>query len=179
MGEIIMSIIIKQVDCTNEDFLNYYLTEADLKLHPGLYPTNGFPAGFIAIDEKTNKVLGAGFVVDEEMHNQIPSYNKKDNDTNPWMMALHTSEEHRNQGIGKQIVDSMIEYCNELNFSQLNANTETAMGFYEKHWQTNVVSSYKMISEKNEELLTNAFRIDIKENLQINNKPANKKMKIR
>lgn len=107
-----MNIVIKQVDCTNEEFLDYYLREDNLVLHRELYPINGFPAGFIAVDIETNQVIGSAMLIDEQMHNQLVSYDQKDNDTNPWMLALSVSKCHRNKGIGKQLVDSMIEHCN-------------------------------------------------------------------
>lgn len=159
-----MSIIIKIVDCTDQELLKYYLKEENLDLHKGLYPNNGLPAGFMAIDTDTNKVVGAGMIVDEAMHNQLP-YRKEYNDSNPWMIALGVINDKRNQGIGKQIVDCMIEYCDKLHYTQLNLNTETAKYFYEKYWQVNVVSSYEVPDENNKLMLTSMLRIDIKHNL--------------
>lgn len=172
-----MTITIKQVDCTNEDFLDYYKNEHNLVLHRGLYSVDGFPFGFLAINEETNNILGAGFIVSEAMHNQLPSYSQKNNDTNPWMMALCVTERYRNQGIGKQIVDSMIEYCDQFNHTQLNLNTETASNFYKKHWQIDLVSSDLITNDKNVELMSDTIRIDVKQNLA--NKISPKKLKLR
>lgn len=159
-----MSIIIKIVDCTDKELLKYYLEEDNLELHKGLYPTNGLPAGFLAVDTNSNKIVGAGMIVDEQMHNQLP-YRKDYNDNNPWMIALGVSKNNRNKGIGKQIVDCMVEYCHSLNYSQLNLNTETAKNFYEKHWKINTVSSYEVPDENHKMMVTNMLRIDIQQNL--------------
>lgn len=170
-----MNITIKQVPCTDESFLDYYQNEQNMKLHRGLIATDGFPFGFIAINEDTNKIVGISMIISEDMHNQLIMYDKKHNDTNPWIMGLAVTEQYRHQGIAKKIVDNMLEYCNLFNHSKINLNTETATEFYIKNWKVDMVST-DMVDIDGKQLSSDTIRIDIKENLKLENKKS--KMKI-
>lgn len=160
-----MKIIYKTVKCTDKDFLMYYLNNENITLNNELHPENGFPMGFLAIDNDSNEVIGAGMLIDENMQNQILSYNQNDNDTNPWMIALNVKKEYRRNKVGKNLVNEMISYCNELGYSKINLHTETAKDFYQKHWLVNFCSRYIIKDENNENVFTNTFRIDVKKNI--------------
>lgn len=170
-----MNIIIKQVACTDEGFLDYYQNEQNMKLHRGLVATDGFPFGFIAFNEDTNKIVGAAIIVNEDMHNQLPMYSQQHNDSNPWMIGLAVTEKYRHQGIAKNIVNAMLEYGQLFNHTQINLNTETATDFYKKNWIVDIVSS-DIVNVDGKQLPSDTIRIDIKKNLKLENKKA--KLKI-
>lgn len=162
-----MTILIENVLCTDQRIIQFYQKEVNITLSDSLYPLNGLPVGFIAMESLTDTVVGATIIFAEDIHNQAKMYDPIYNDGNPWLMALVVNETYQNQGIGKQLVDCAITYCHTLNFTQLNLNTETATEFYKKHWILDLVANYTII-DNNQSMQSDMIRLDVQKNIQLN-----------
>lgn len=125
------------VECTNTSFLKFYQEHAGISLHKSLVAQEGLPMGCLAYNS-LNEVVGSVFMVNESMRRQMGEEGV--NNSSPWIVALLVDPKMRNQKIGFGLMESIANYAASIGFSDINFNTETAAGYYEKYFNVKKMS---------------------------------------
>ncbi|MGE6256925.1 GNAT family N-acetyltransferase [Heyndrickxia sporothermodurans] len=81
---------------------------------------NTFPITLIAIEG--DECLGTISIFENDL--------KSREEYKPWLASLYTKPEHRNKGVGKQLIDGTLKVVKELGYKELFLRTETASDYY-------------------------------------------------
>ncbi|MEJ8554257.1 GNAT family N-acetyltransferase [Tepidibacter sp. Z1-5] len=83
---------------------------------------NDMPVTLVALED--DLCLGTVSLFDNDLKNRP--------DLKPWLASLIVTKEFRNTGVGRILVDGIIEIAKDRNYKQLYLRTEKAVDYYKK-----------------------------------------------
>ena len=90
------------------------------RLHDRCKKTGGVPLTLIAI--KDHGVVGTASLVKHDMDVHL--------ELTPWLSSVYVAKEHRNQGIGSQLVNRIVQEAKNMDTKMLYLFTPDREGFY-------------------------------------------------
>lgn len=97
-----------------------------------------FPISFVAIVD--GSCAGVASIVNNDLGTR--------KDLTPWLAGLYVEERFRGNGVAKELINTVINKCEEMNFDKVYLRTEHAAGYYKQRGWSFVESTVDEYGEE-------------------------------